>query len=190
MAQDSILGRLVERWHVQYDRVIWNLYGILLAIAGIIGKDIILGNKSLQEILKAGSVASWYVLLATLMLTSFLFWYNYTSYLLSFASFLLIENDALYKKFWADRSRIRASKFQVLVSNCIFYALPLFVVVYYNVFALADLNTILNTNLIFDIFAMFCGLYFLTAFIMRIITLLRIRAKFKLLLENIEKQSK
>ncbi|MEK7298041.1 MAG: hypothetical protein AAB069_09085, partial [Planctomycetota bacterium] len=123
--------------------------------------------------------------LATLMLTSFLFWYNYTSLLLSFASFLLIENDALYKKFWADRSRIRASTFQVLVSNCIFYALPLFVVVYYNIFALADLNT----NLIFNVFAMFCGLYFLTAFIMRIITLLRIRAKFKLLLENIEKQN-
>lgn len=179
MAQDSILGRLVERWHVQYDRVIWNFYAIFLAIAGIIGKDIILGNKSLQETLKAGSVASWYVLLVTLVLTSFLFWYNYTSYLLSFASFMLIENDALYKKFWVDRSRIRASTIQVLVTNCIFYAPPLFVVVYYNVFVLGFGYEFSR----FAFFARICGLYFLVAFIMRINTLLRIRAKFKLSLD-------
>ena len=181
MAQESILGRLVERWHVQYDRVIWNIYFIFFALAGIVGKDAIVGNTSLENILKGGTVASWYILWATLLLISFLLWYNYTSWLLSFASFLLIEKDDLYKAFWADRSRLRASMLHVLLSNWIFYLPPLLILSYYNY----ELGFGYGFSW-YALFARLCGMYFALAVVMRFRTLLLIKAKFRNLVESME----
>jgi hypothetical protein len=136
MAQDSILGRLVERYYVQYDRVFFNVYAVLFAAAGIIGKDILSGDKSLGDIVKAGTAGSWYILCAVLFLTSFLVWYTYSSWLLAIASFLLVETDELYKKFWTNRSVNRASTLVVISTNILLFLPPLLVNIYYNFYEL------------------------------------------------------
>ncbi len=171
MGQDSILGRLVEQYHVQYDRVFFNVYAVLFLGLGIVGKDILSGGKSPADILKAGTPVSWYILCAVLFLASFLVWYTYSSWLLYVASSLLVENDELYRKFLTHPLVNKASALTVILTNIPLFLLPLLAIIYYNFYEL-------GFGYEFSWFALtarLCFLYFMLVVLARMIALLKIR---------------
>ena len=87
MAEPTVLMKLLEKWLDLYDRSLLYFYAFFSALAALLGKDLILGNKTPADVFGTGSVGSYYIVGTTLLFASFLTWYNYVSEVLFYGSF-------------------------------------------------------------------------------------------------------
>lgn len=172
--EKRLLETLLPKWIDLYDRAFLYFFVVVFGAASVLGKDVIVGEKSLSTVFATYSPGSWYLLWTTLLFGGFLLWYNYLSEVLAATNLAVAAVDPSYRGFILDKERLLANVAYVVLSHMALFGPPLGVLVFYNF----DLGIGWRFSW-FALVARVCLLLYCFAVYMRARTLWGIRARVK-----------